>query len=79
MTFTEWLNTEWDKDKDNMCPPPLNAQMAINFLKDYLLGEDWYSLMPMSTEQINTEIVCRILVKYSRKYRKERREENKND
>lgn len=73
MTFTEWLKTEWGKDADNMCPPPLDAQQAITFLKDYLLGEDWYSTMPMSTKQINTEIVGLILEKYSKRYRKERK------
>lgn len=72
MTFTEWLDKEWDKD--NMCPPPLNAQLAIDFLKEYLLGENWYSTMLTNSEQINTEIVHEILNKYSRKYRKERRE-----
>jgi hypothetical protein len=74
MTFTEWLEAECAKDenKDNICPPPLNAQLAIDFLKDYLLGEDWYVVMPISTEQANTEIVHAILKKYSKKCRKER-------
>lgn len=74
MTFTEWLEAEYAKDenKDNICPPPLNAQLAVDFLKDYLLGEDWYVVMPISTEQANTEIVHAILKKYSKKYRKER-------
>lgn len=72
MKFTEWLDREWSKDADNMCPPPLDAQLAVNFLKDYLLGEDWFSTMPMSTKQVNTEIVDAILDKYSRKYRKEK-------
>ena len=75
MTFTEWLNDEWCKDED-ICPPPLDAQRAIDFLKDYLLGENWCSTMPMSTEQINTEIVYKILCRYSKKYRKERRDES---
>lgn len=76
MTFTEWLEIEWGKDPDNMCPPPLDPQQAIIFLKDYLLGEDWYSTMPMSTKQINTEIVGLILKKYSKRYRKERKTES---
>lgn len=77
MTFVEWLDEEWSKDPDNMCPPPLDAQQAIYFLKDYLLGENWYSVMPMNTKQINTEIVGLILKKYSKRYRKERKEQYK--
>lgn len=51
-------------------PPPMDAQMAINELCRHLLGEDWYVSMPMSTEQINTEIVYEIERKYSKKKRK---------
>jgi len=71
MTFAEWLDKEWAKDSENICPPPLEPQQAVNFLKDYLLGEYWYSTMPMSTKQINTEIVYKILKKYSKRFRKE--------
>jgi hypothetical protein len=69
MKFTEWLDTNWQKD--NILPPRLEPQKAIEILKDYLLGEDWYCVMPMHTEQINVEIVDNILHKYSKKYRKE--------
>lgn len=77
MTFTEWLDKEWAKDPDNICPPPLDPQMAIKFLTDYLIGEDWYATMPMSTKQVNTEIVDLILEKYSKRYRKEKRDANR--
>lgn len=70
--FTEWLEQE-AKD-DNLCPPSLPAQLAVDYLCNYLLGEDWYCVMPMHTEQVNTEIVHEILMKYSRKYRKEHKE-----
>jgi len=69
MTFNEWLDKNWQKD--NMFPPPLNAQLALQFLKDYLLGEDWYVVNPLGQEQINSEMVAEILNKYSKKYRKE--------
>lgn len=69
MTFSEWLDQNWEED--NMCPPPLDAQDALDFLKDYLLGENWYVVMPLSQKQCNTEIVATILKKYSSKYRKE--------
>lgn len=68
-TFSEWLNNNWDKD--NIFPPPLSDRKAMKFLTDYLLGKDWYSVNPISQEQINTEIVHDILIKYSKEYRKE--------
>ncbi len=74
-TFTKWLDNNWEKN--NIFPPPLDAQIALNFLQKYLLGEDWYSVNPISTVQINCEIVHDILYKYSRKYRKEVKRRNK--
>ena len=68
-TFTKWLDNNWEKN--NMFPPPLDSQIALDFLQKYLLGEDWYSVNPISTIQINCEVVHDILYKYSRKYRKE--------
>jgi len=62
---------ENEKDKENMMPVALNAQLAISFLKDYLLGQDWYFSDPISAEQINTEIVFEILKKYSKEFKKE--------
>lgn len=69
MTFNEWLDNNWEKN--NMFPPALEGQKALDFLKQYLLGEDWYSVNPISTKQINCEVVHDILYKYSKKYRKE--------
>ena len=40
-------------------------------LQDYLLGEEWYVVSPLSHEQVNTELVHDILYKFSKKYRKE--------
>ena len=68
-SFTEWVDENWEKD--NIFPPALNPQQALDFLKDYLLGKDWYTADPISTEQVNTEIVYAILLKYSKDYRKE--------
>ena len=69
MKFQEWLDENWEKD--NMFPPPLDPQTALNFLQNYLLGEDWYIVNPLSTSQVNCEVVHDILYKYSKKYRKE--------
>lgn len=75
MTYTEWLDKNWEKD--NMFPPALDAQLALQFLKDYLLGEDWYVVNPLGQEQINSEMVAEILSKYSKKYRKEVKQRKK--
>ena len=49
--------------------PPMKAQTAVDELCRYFLGEEWYSLNPISTEQINTEIVYEIECKF-KKYKK---------
>jgi hypothetical protein len=74
-TFTDWL--EMNQDPNNIFPPPLDFKKAICFLKDYLLGEDWYVSYPGSAEQISTEIVYSILKNYSKKFKKELKREKK--
>ena len=45
--------------------PPMKAQVALNELCQYFLGDDWYDPSGCtSTEQINTAIVCAIEQKY---------------
>ena len=72
MTYTEWLNKNWDKN--NMFPPSLDPQTALDFLQEYLLGEDYYIVNPMPNIQTNCEVVHDILYKYSKQYRKERKQ-----
>ena len=67
--FTYWL--QYEAEDCGIMQPPLNAQKALNFLKDYLLGEDWYVVNPVNTEQCNTQIVYEILEKYSPEFNKE--------
>ena len=50
-----------------LCSPPMEAQVAVNELCRYFLGEDWYSVMPQSGEQVNTEIVYAIECNYKGK------------
>jgi hypothetical protein len=71
ISFIEWLKSENIKDPDNILPPALDFEKAICFLKNYLLGEDWYVAYPGSAKQITTDIVYDILKKYSKKFRKE--------
>ena len=54
-----------------LCPAPMNAQAALNILIDYLLGDDWYVVMPLGVEQVNACAVEQILDKYSKKWRKD--------
>ena len=67
--FSIWLKRH--QDPDNIFGPGMNASQALNFLKDYLLGEDWYISDPIGVDQANTVIVDEILRKYSKKYKKE--------
>ena len=68
----KWLKEQNETvNKGNIFPPPLEPQMAIDFLKAYLLGEDWYTVNSISQEQINTEIVFEILFKYSKRFKRE--------
>lgn len=56
-----------DKKDYGIFPPAMDAQVALNELCRYFLGEDWLSVNPVSQEQINTEIVFEIESKYGRK------------
>ena len=47
--------------------PPMDAQVALNELCRYFLGEGWYVTSPISQEQINTEIVYEIECRYRRR------------
>lgn len=48
-------------------PPPMEAQVAVNELCRFFLGENWYSINPLCNEQINTEIVYEIECNYKQK------------
>jgi len=56
---------------------PLSSGDAIQTLVKYLLGEDYYIVDPVNGEQGNAIIVDDILRKYSRKYRKQLKAEEK--
>ena len=72
MTIIEWLRDKNStENKDNILAPCMDAQTAVNFLIDYLIGDDWYVAYSACTEQVNTEAVMFILQKFSRKYKEE--------
>ena len=68
-TFTDWL--ENDSIDYGIMSPSMEDKKALEFLTDYLLGENWYVVDPISPKQVNTNIVHEILWKYSKRYRKE--------
>lgn len=69
--FAEWLGRYQDKNEEEIFPPSLDPQEALQYLKDYLLGEDWYITLPVNNYQANSCIVDAILLKYSKKYKKD--------
>lgn len=71
-------NKGFEALKENICdtsyglyPAPMKAQQALDILVSYLLGDDWYVVDPMSTEQANVCAIEQILDKYSKKWRKD--------
>ena len=69
-SFTDWLKN--DAEDCGLCDPPMDSQLAVEFLQKYLLGDDWYYTGAAQTNaQGNTAVVFEILYKYSRKFRKE--------
>ena len=57
------------QDDYGLCSPPMNAQLGLDYLFDYL--DIPPVTMSMSSEQCNTEIVFDILWNHSEKFRKE--------
>jgi hypothetical protein len=70
-SFTYWL--KHDAEDCGLMQPPLSAQRALGFLCDYLLGEDWYVVNPVNTEQCNTQLVYEILSRYSKEFNEEKK------
>ena len=68
-TFTDWL--ENDSIDCGIMSPPMEDKKALEFLTDYLLGENWYVADPLGHNQVNQIALEEILDKYSKKFRKE--------
>lgn len=62
-------NTNYEKDID--FGVGIDDAIMIDYLVDYLLGEDWMVTDPISHNQWNEIALYEILNKYSPKYRKE--------
>ena len=48
-----------------ICPPPIKAQDALNVLITHFLGENWYTVLPLNQEQVNTSAVYQILEEHT--------------
>ena len=62
-TYLDKKNKETDNE-GNIFAPPISGQECFNVLFRHFLGPDWYSLNPLCTEQINTEILAEIILRY---------------
>lgn len=58
-------------DKDNMFGVGVSDAEFRQFIIDYLLGEDWYVVDPLGQTQVNEIALYEILEKYSKRFRKE--------
>ena len=52
-------------------PAPMEAQVALDILVSYLLGDEWYFAGSCNVAQGNAIAVEHILDKYSKKWRKD--------
>lgn len=48
-----------------ICPPPMDANVAVKELAEFFLGPNWYISSPIGWEQSITEIVLEIESRYS--------------
>ena len=71
-------NDGFEAMKNNICdtscglmPAPMDAQVALDILTSYLLGDDYYFAGSCNVEQGNAIVVEQILDKYSKKWRKD--------
>lgn len=75
MTLTEFFNKKYSerKDKDNIYGVGMSDAEFRNFIIEYLLPEGWCVSDPIGQSQVNEIAINEILEKYSKKFRKERR------
>ena len=80
MTLTEFMDIRYRnrEDKDNMFGVGISDAEFRDFIIQYLLGEDWYVVDPLGQTQVNEIALYRILEKYSKKYRKEKKQHDSN-
>ena len=75
MKLKEFMDERYKnrEDKNNIFGVGVSDAEFRTFIIDYLLGEDWYVVDPLGQTQINEIALYKILEKYSKQYRKERK------
>ena len=73
---------DWYKDRDfELCDPPIDAQFALDLIFKTLIDDKkhypYLTTISESTEQTNAIMLDLILKKYSKQYRKFRKENKK--
>ena len=58
--FLEGALNKSDKDY-GLCPPPTTPDDGMRILIEHFLGPNWYVTMPVSSEQVYTEAIYKIL------------------
>jgi hypothetical protein len=58
--FLEIVNGQSNVDY-GLCPPPITAEKGLDILIEHFLGKDWYTTLPMGTEQVYTQAIFEIL------------------
>ena len=75
---------DWYADKNfELCDPSIDAQFALDLIFKTLVDDkvdySYLTAMPESTEQTNSIMLDLILKKYSRKYRRFKRQQKKGE
>lgn len=81
MKLFDFLKEKYDhrEDKDNMYGVGISDAEFRTFIIDYILGEDWYVVDPISQTQINEIALHEILERCSKRYRRERKAYHKKE
>lgn len=81
MNIILYMNEKYGsrEDKENIYPVGLSDEEFRKFAIDYLLGEDWYVVDPLGQDQVNEIALFEILEKFSKQFKKEKKEWCKNE
>lgn len=76
--FQKKIKSWYEEKNFELGDPPINAQFALDLIFKTLIDDKesypYLTTMPESTEQTNSIMLDLILTKYSRKYRKFKKE-----
>lgn len=79
--YLEFMKERYDnrEDKDNIFGVGISDAEFRQFAIQYLLGADWYVVDPLGGDQINEIALEEILEKYSKRYRQEKKQAQKEE